>query len=361
MRKRILNLLPLAVFLLVIAILINGEDRRSLYKGGDSAETGSSSVKEGSGEDGDEEYPMSRDAFLLDTYCTISIYEGGGSQALEEALEQLELYDRLFSPEGEDSDISRINNRQEYSLQIDPETAELFESVDSVYESAEGDFEIGIGALTDLWDIKERTEPPNVSEIDEARKQVFYKGFQIERREDGSCWFISSLKDIKVDVGAFAKGYIADRLKDILMDSGVSSAIINLGGNVLCFGKDRDGDSFKVGVRYPEHLSDEIAFTVEADDISVVTAGTYERYFEYEGRRYHHILDPATGYPADSDLCSVTVAGESSALCDALCTTLLIKGRDEGESWLRKYNQDNKTSYEAWFIDEDMNVTHTKG
>ena len=164
-----------------------------------------------------------------------------------------------------------------------------------------------------------------------------------------------------MDVGAFAKGYIADRLKDILMDSGVSSAIINLGGNVLCFGKDRDGDSFKVGVRYPEHLSDEIAFTVEADDISVVTAGTYERYFEYEGRRYHHILDPATGYPADSDLCSVTVAGESSALCDALCTTLLIKGRDEGESWLRKYNQDNKTSYEAWFIDEDMNVTHTEG
>lgn len=361
MRKRILNLLPLALFVMVIAILISGEDRGRIYKNGGSAETGLSAGSKGADSGSDEDYPMSRDAFLLDTYCTISIYEGGGSQALEEALKQLELYDRLFSPEGEDSDISRINNRQEDSLQIDPETAELFESVSSVYESAEGDFEIGIGALTDLWDIKERTEPPKASEIDEARKQVSYKGFQIEHREDGSCWFISSLKDLKVDVGAFAKGYIADRLKDILMDSGVSSAIINLGGNVLCFGRDRDGDSFKVGVRYPEHLSDEIAFMVEADDISVVTAGTYERYFEYEGIRYHHILDPATGYPADSGLCSVTVAGESSALCDALCTTLLIKGRDEGESWLRKYNKDNGTSYEAWFIDEDMNVTHTEG
>lgn len=361
MRKRILNLLPLALFVMVIAILISGEDRGSIYKDGGSAETGLSAGSKGADSGSDEDYPMSRDAFLLDTYCTISIYEGGGSQALEEALKQLELYDRLFSPEGEDSDISRINNRQEDSLQIDPETAELFESVSSVYESAEGDFEIGIGALTDLWDIKERTEPPKASEIDEARKQVSYKGFQIEHREDGSCWFISSLKDLKVDVGAFAKGYIADRMKDILMDSGVSSAIINLGGNVLCFGRDRDGDSFKVGVRYPEHLSDEIAFMVEADDISVVTAGTYERYFEYEGIRYHHILDPATGYPADSGLCSVTVAGESSALCDALCTALLIKGLDEGESWLRKYNQDNGTSYEAWFIDEDMNVTHTEG
>ena len=361
MRKRILNLLPLALFVMVIAILISGEDRRSIYKDGGSAETGLSAGGKGADSGSDEDYPMSRDAFLLDTYCTISIYEGGGSQALEEALKQLELYDRLFSPEGEDSDISRINNRREDSLQIDPETAELFESVGSVYESAEGDFEIGIGALTDLWDIKERTEPPKASEIDEARKQVSYEGFQIEHREDGSCWFISSLKDLKVDVGAFAKGYIADRLKDILMDSGVSSAIINLGGNVLCFGRDRDGDSFKVGVRYPEHLSDEIAFMVEADDISVVTAGTYERYFEYEGIRYHHILNPATGYPADSGLCSVTVAGESSALCDALCTTLLIKGRDEGESWLRKYNQDNGTSYEAWFIDEDKNVTHTEG
>lgn len=350
-KKPIIRALPVILFGMAIILLILRYDRGM----GQEAILGAS---EGSSRQ--QDYPMSRDSFLLDTFCSITLYEGGGSEALFSAQELLSYYDGLFSPNGPDSDIERINNRQSERIAIHRDTAELFESISDVYESAGGDLEVTIEPLTSLWDIKERTEPPKEEEIRAALQKIGYLRWDIEEDGDGNFYFVSEDPELRVDVGAFAKGFIADKLRDRLISEGARSGIINLGGNVLCFGKDMDGGSFEVGIRKPEPGASDYILKLKADDVSVVTAGIYERYFEYEGRMYHHIIDPKTGYPSESGLLSVTVVGESSAICDALATTLLIKGIDEGLSFLRQYNEDFEGSYEAYFIDEEMKVTDSK-
>ena len=303
---------------------------------------------------------LSADDFLLDTFCTINIYEGGNEEVLEDARRLLRHYDELFSPEGEGSDIYRINSREEDSIRIEKDTAELFMSIGSVYESAGGDLEPAIEPLTELWNVKERTVPPSEAEIKEAASRVSHGGWHIEEDAQGAFYFHADDRELKVDVGAFAKGFIADRLKERLMESGVSSGIINLGGNVLCIGSRPDGSDFVIGIRYPDKEASGYIMSLDISDGSVVTAGRYERFFEYEGRTYHHIIDPKTGWPSESGLLSVTVTGQSSVICDALATTLFIKGRDEGLSYLEAYNSSNAADYEAYFIDEEMNITYSE-
>ena len=335
--RRLLRALPVFILIGVLLSIMSMEgDRRS-----------------GSRED--EGYPLSADLFLLDTFCTITIYEGGGQEALQAAKELLGHYDLLFGPEGESSDIRRINERSTDRVAIDPDTAGLFESILPVYEAAGGDLEVTIEPLTELWDVKERTVPPDEQEIGSALSRICYGGWHIETDSDGHSYFVVEDPELRVDVGAFAKGYIADRLKDCLKEGGVSSGVINLGGNVLCFGSNMDGGDMHVGIRDPEDSSSYI-MEIPARDISVVTAGIYERYFEYDGVRYHHIIDPATGYPVQNELLSVTVTGESSVLCDALATTLLIKGTEEGMAFLQEFNEEQGSSYAAYFINRDREV-----
>ena len=333
--------LPVVLFALVILLIINVYEKEPVPGSGEAA----------------EERRLSSDDFLLDTFCTISIYEGGDEAALESARELLRYYDRLFSPQGEGSDIARINERTEDCVIIAQDTAELFMSIESVYESAGGDLEVAIEPLTSLWNVKERTVPPDEREIEEASSKVFHGGWHIEGPENGVYYFCAEEKELKVDVGAFAKGFIADRLKQQLVADGVSSGIINLGGNVLCIGSQPSGEPFVIGIRKPGDEPDSISFKIEIDDGSVVTAGIYERYFEYGGRIYHHIIDPNTGYPVENELSSVTVTGDCSAICDALATTLLIKGMEEGSGYLSSFNERYGMDYRAYFIDKELNVT----
>ena len=336
--------LPVVLFALVILLIINVYEKEPVPGAGEAT----------------EERRLSSDDFLLDTFCTISIYEGGDEAALESARELLRYYDRLFSPQGEGSDIARINERTEDCVIIAQDTAELFMSIESVYESAGGDLEVAIEPLTSLWNVKERTVPPDEREIEEASSKVFHGGWHIKESENGVYYFCADEKELKVDVGAFAKGFIADRLKQQLVADGVSSGIINLGGNVLCIGSRADGSPFLIGIRYPDNKEQGYVRSLEISDESVVTAGRYERFFEYEGRAYHHIIDTETGWPAESGLLSVTVTGESSAICDALATTLFVKGEEEGLSYLELYNDSYDACYEAYFIDEELDITYSE-
>ena len=179
----------------------------------------------------------------------------------------------------------------------------------------------------------------------------------------GDDGFLITLTDVglMLDLGGIAKGFTADRIKDRLLEAGVSSAIINLGGNVLLVGSKPDGSDFRVGIRDPESAADaggteHITRTVTLSDRSVVTSGTYERYFEEDGVRYHHILDPATGYPADSGLVSVTVISADSANGDALATACLVLGQQKGQALIERL-----PGTEALFIAADGTETRTAG
>ena len=145
----------------------------------------------------------------------------------------------------------------------------------------------------------------------------------------------------RVDLGGIAKGYIADRLCGFFRDKGVSSALIDLGGNLAVVGKAPSGEPWRLGLQHPLKPRGEYFAVVSASDESVVTSGPYERYFESGGVRYHHIFDTKTGYPADSDLGSVSVVSKSSADADAYCTALFVMGLDKSLEFLRSHREIN--------------------
>lgn len=296
-------------------------------------------------------YPMTADAFFLDTYCTMTIYKGGDSETLEIAKEELKRYDALFSTENPKSDIYRINSRTSETVEISAETAGMLEMAMEMQEISDGALWPAIRPLTQLWDIKNRKTKPGDDEVSEALKRSQDASWKIEDLgSDGWC-FKALNPDTKIEDGAFAKGYIADRLKEIFLERGVKSAIIDLGGNVHTIGKNTDGTPFRIGIKDPKGNEAYVSI-VEAEDESVVTAGSYERYFEENGIRYHHILDPATGYPADSGLISVTIKGQSSFVCDALATACFVLGEEKGNSLIAEFNNENGTHYEGIFIKE---------
>ena len=142
----------------------------------------------------------------------------------------------------------------------------------------------------------------------------------------------------KLDLGAIAKGYIADKMKAYLESVGIKSGIIYLGGNVLLIGSRPNGNTYKVGIQKPFDTEGSYAFTLDKSDCSIVTSGTYERYFEYEGRLYHHILDPKTGYPVDNGLSSITVITKKSTDADALSTMLFVMGPDAALSYAESHD-----------------------
>ena len=167
-----------------------------------------------------------------------------------------------------------------------------------------------------------------------------------------------SLSDTEaiIDLGAIAKGYIADALAEHIRGRGVESAIIDLGGNIVCLGSKPDGSEYKVGIQFPYKDRGELITTVSLSDMSVVTSGVYQRWFEHDGDLVHHILDPETGRSIDNGLISVSIIGAESLHCDALSTTVFAMGLEEGMELINSLND----TY-AIFITEDMEIHYSEG
>lgn len=295
----------------------------------------------------ENEYPMTRDVYLLDTYCQLTSYEGGGQEALSKAVEALNHYDDIMNYSKEGSDIYNINHREQEHVRIDHDTAEMLILARELCIETDGILEPAIRPVTSLWDFKEEKKVPDADALSQALTKVKSLAWDIEGDE-----FVAADTDVRIDVGAIAKGYIADRIKEVMIDNGVSSGIINLGGNVLCIGGRPDGTPFSVAISDPGS-EDGYFMALELNDTSAVTAGAYERYFIEDGVRYHHIIDPETGYPARTGLESVTVVGSVSAVCDGLSTSLFIMGEDKGRKFLESYNARHGTDYEAYFLHEE--------
>lgn len=308
------------------------------------------------------EYPMTISAFSLDTFCTLTIYAGGGSEALTNGVAALRRYDELFNQSTETSDIYRINHRTAGRVAISPETAELLELAKNISDASGGDFDVTVGKLTELWDFQHRTTAPSEAEVAAALAACDPDGFSVEYASGQSAeaaqpeaYFVTEDESLQIDIGAIAKGYIADKLREGMISDGVTSAVINLGGNVLCIGEQPEGEPFVIGLKKPEKNAQQDIARLAANDLSVVTAGIYERYFEENGVHYHHILSTKDGYPVQNGLAAVTVVGPRSAVCDALSTTLFIKGEEAGLAFLGNYNaslrgQEESGSYYAYFI-----------
>lgn len=218
---------------------------------------------------------------------------------------------------------------------------------------SDGAFDITIAPVTSLWDFTgENPSVPPEDELGEAVKRVDYQKISLE---DGRVVFQEP--SMALDLGGIAKGYIADALKDYLTENGVKSGMINLGGNVLCIGKKPDGKPFHIGVQQPFADRNETVAVVDVEDKSVVSSGIYERCFTGEdGRLYHHILNPKTGYSFDNELMAVTIISEKSVDGDGLSTSCFSMGLAEGMAYINSLD-----GVEALFITEDEKLHYSAG
>ena len=328
-KNRIL-IFPAAVFLLVFIISQTGCGKRT-------------------------DLPVSGQDFCFDTVCTVTVYDietGGHDEAeklIDEVFERCVTYEKLLSRTKEGSDVYRINHAGGEGVICDDITVDLIETAIRYCALSGGDFDISVGGLTKQWDFRsDEPDVPSDENIKEAVKHVGFDNIVVSGNE-------VRLRDplCEIDLGAVAKGYIADRLTEFMEQRGVKSAVISLGGNIVCIGEKKDGREsgrFRIGIETPYSDQRKISGVVAMSDETAVTSGVYERFFEKDGKMYHHILDPKTGYPADTDLLSVTViSGKGrSADCDALATICVLKGADEGKRFLK-----GMTGYEGFFIDKN--------
>lgn len=288
---------------------------------------------------------------LFDTVISVQIFDSVDEDVLKGCEKLCKKYDSMFSNKIEDSEISRINSAGGNPVEVSKETIKLIKKGIYYSEMSDGAFDITIAPVSSLWDFKAETPSvPSPEAIAEAVSHVNYENIIIR---DNTVKLADPQAGI--DLGAIAKGYIADRIKDYLEEEGVRHAIINLGGNVLAMGSKLDGSDYNIGIQKPFDETGEPITSVKISDKSVVTSGIYQRYFKADGKIYHHILDPNTGYPCENNLYSVTILTDSSLTADALSTTCFLLGYDRGMKLINQLD-----NVDAVFITNDNQIHYSK-
>lgn len=288
---------------------------------------------------------------LFDTVIRVEIFDSVDEDVLKGCEKLCKKYDSMFSNKIEDSEISRINSAGGNPVEVSKETITLIKKGIYYSEMSNGAFDITIAPVSNLWDFKAETPSvPAPEAIAEAVSHVNYENIIIR---DNTVKLTDPQAGI--DLGAIAKGYIADRIKDYLEDEGVKHAMINLGGNVLAMGTKLDGSDYNIGIQKPFDESGESITSVRISNKSVVTSGIYQRYFKEDDKIYHHILDPNTGYPCENNLYSVTILTDSSLTADALSTTCFLLGYDKGMKLINQLD-----NVDAIFITNDDQIHYSK-
>lgn len=273
-----------------------------------------------------KEEPISDTRFVLGTVASVQIRDHVDEALLEAAFERLESIENQMSTSIEGSDVWRVNASAGMGLvEVGEETLLVIEEGLQYGKLSDGRFDISMGPIVNLWGIgSANARLPGDDEITAALKKVDYRKVEIV---DGTVGLDTGMA---IDLGGIAKGYAADSVAALLADGGVRSAIINLGGNVKVMGEKSDGSPFRIGLQNPFDERNDYFGVVELREMSVVSSGDYERYFEQDGVRYHHIFDSGTGYPVVTDVAQVTVITESSLRADALSTVFFALPVEEG-------------------------------
>lgn len=296
--------------------------------------------------------PYTATGFYFDTVVSIQVYDGDAKETAEGCLALCSKYENLFSTTIETSDTARINSSDGKPVEVSDDTAVLITTALKFSRLTDGKFDITAAPLSVLWGFQgDDPSLPDQASIDEALSHVDYSSVSIS----GNTVTLDQ-PAISVDFGGIAKGYIGDRLKDYILESGSSHALINLGGNVVTVGGKPDGTAFTIGLQRPFSLEGTALLSIKASDWSVVSSGPYERYFEENGKRYHHIMDTSTGYPVDNNLYGVTILTRDSVSGDALSTGCFALGLDKGMELINSLPD----TY-AVFITDDYTVHYSDG
>ena len=275
-----------------------------------------------------DDEPVKRSTFAFDTLVSLIVY-GLSEDQVEACLATCAEYERLFSARVEGSDVARINEAQGKPVEVDPRTAEILETALRCAEISGGLFDVTVGAVSLLWDFENAVKPDDDA-IKAALKHVDYTALTV----DGTTVTLAD-PDARIDLGGIAKGWIAGRLRDDLVAAGATAGSVNLGTSSTClFGRKPDGNPWRIGLRDPRGSLTSLLGVVELTDCSITSSGLYDQQFELDGVTYWHILDPATGYPIETDMLGDTVVCQNPTEGDALSTMLFTMGIERATAWL---------------------------
>lgn len=290
-----------------------------------------------------------RELFAMDTVMTLEAYGDQAETALDAATAEIERLDALFSISSSDGDIATLNAEKTVTAEAD--TLTLLERAEDIAVSTDGLFDCTIAPLMDAWGFSSGDyQVPDAATLTSLLAAVDHSQVAISGDT------VTIPENMSIDLGGIAKGFTSDRVMEIFADNGVTSGIISLGGNVQTLGHKPDGSLWRVGIQDPDDTSNILA-TVEVADKAVITSGGYQRFFEENGVTYHHIIDPRTGYPADSGLTSVSIVSDDGTLADGLSTSLFIMGHDAAIDYWRAHSED----FDFILVSEDGSVTISAG
>lgn len=318
-----------------------------------------SEVSEDAGEqnssDSSQEYTS--DVFAMDTYMTLTAYGENAQEAVEAGIAEIQRLDDLLSTGKDTSEVAQINANGGGVLSED--TDYLVKRALDIYQSTNGAFDISIYPVMQLWGFTTGNFAVP-SESDLAAKLALVDAGKIILSEENGQTSISLPEGMEIDLGGIAKGYTSGRVMDVMKSYGIKSAVINLGGNAHVLGNKTDGSQWKVGIQDPE---DENGYLggVSVTDKAIITSGGYERYFvdKDTGVKYHHIIDPKTGYSANNGLISVTIVSADSTLADGLSTSLFVLGTEDAITYCEEHCAEDR--FDAIMEDEDGKLYITDG
>jgi len=300
---------------------------------------------------------VTKSDFLLDTFVSITLYGESDEALLDKPFEKIKELNNTLNSFDAGSDLALIKeNAGIQPVPVSEATYRIIEKGIEYSKNSGGYFDASTGPLIDLWGIHspEVKEAPSPELIAEAQKKIDYTKIVLNPSE--RTVYLTD-PGMYLNLGSVSKGYIADEVMKVIKEEGVKHAIVNLGGNVLVMGGKADNSNFGVGVEDPKKPGEGYLGVISIKDGSIVTSGDYQRYFtDAAGRKYHHILDPFTGYPSDSGLTQVTVVTDASVDGDGLTTTLFLLGLDKGLALV-----DKMQGVEAIFVTTDNRIISTKG
>ena len=282
--------------------------------------------------------PYRHDSFAFDTLVSITIYDVNGNSTAEEickgASGMLDALDDTLSRTKSDSLITRINdNAYSSAVDVDAATYNMLKTCTQLSDLTDGAFDITLGNISDMWGFgKENAVKPGDTELKKLAGRKNYENIVFNYYEQTVAF---SSDGFSIDLGAAAKGYAMDMMDTYLRDSGVTSAVVDFGGSILTIG-DNNGESWNITITADETNSP--VGTLKVNEGYIATSNGAKRFVEYDGVKYHHIIDPDTSYPADSGVKSCTVYSESGLISDALSTAFFVMGADKAAEFYSKYN-----------------------
>lgn len=298
-----------------------------------------------------EETEAVRDIFAMDTYMYLKAYGESADTALGIAAERILSLEETFSVTTENSDTWAINHAGGDPVTVSEDSIVLLETAREIGTKTDGALDVTLYPVLTAWGFTTDTQQiPDADTLAQALALVDFRKIAL----DGD--IVQLPAGMQLDFGALAKGYTSQCVTEILKENGITSGLVNLGGNVQALGTKPDGTYWKVGVQNPFTPTEQICI-LEIADAAVITSGNYERFFVGEdGNNYWHILDAADGYPADNGLVSVTIVGENGLVCDALSTALFVLGTERAMDYWR-----SEGGFEMILVTEDAHIYYTEG